>query len=47
MEIDSPPFPKDSTSPEQLFWTLSALFDWTLNQEAWANMEASGLVRPM
>jgi hypothetical protein len=46
MEIDSPPFPKSSANPQQLYWNLNELFDWTVNQKAWANMEASRLNAP-
>jgi len=30
VEIDSPPFPKTSTNPTQMFWALSELFDWAM-----------------
>jgi len=46
MEIDSPPFPKSSTSPAQMYHTLSELYDWTTNQKEWANMEGSRLNAP-
>lgn len=44
--IDSPPYPKFSTSPSQLYHALTELYDWTLNQREWANMMASELGAP-
>ena len=46
MDIDSPPFPKSSANPEQMYWNLSELYDWVLNQREWAEMEASRLNAP-
>lgn len=46
MEIDSPPFPKSSTNPDQLYHYLTELFDWAVGQREWANMEASRLNAP-
>lgn len=46
MEIDSPPFPKASTSPSQLFDTLSELYDWVSELTDWANEEALRLKAP-
>lgn len=46
MEIDSPPFPKASTSPTQLYWALSEMYDWVQGQTDWANAEAIRLDSP-
>jgi hypothetical protein len=46
VEIDSPPFPKSSANPTQMYWTLSELYDWATDQKAWANMEAARLHAP-
>ena len=44
MEIDSPPFPKNSASPKALFESLRELYNWTASYRDWANMEAQRLV---
>lgn len=46
MEIDSPPFPKTSTNPTQLYHHLTELYDWVKMHQDWANMEASRLNAP-
>ena len=46
MEIYSPPFPKTSSNPNQVFHYLVELYDWVDNQRDWANMEASRLNAP-
>lgn len=46
MEIDSPPFPKNSSNPEQLHQNLKDLYYWVRGQRDWANMEASRLNAP-
>ena len=46
MDIDSPPFPKASTSPAQLYCTLSEMYDWVAGQTDWANVEALRLKSP-
>jgi hypothetical protein len=46
VEIDSPPFPKNSTNPEQLHNFLRDLYYWVEGKKDWANMEASRLNAP-
>jgi hypothetical protein len=46
MEIDSPPFPKNSASPKALFDSLRELYNWTASYRDWANMEAQRLNAP-
>ena len=40
MDIESPPFPKSSTSPVQMYWALNEMYDWVQGQTDWANSEA-------
>lgn len=44
MEIDSPPFSKNSASPKTLFKSLRELYNWTATYRDWANAEASRLI---
>lgn len=46
MEIISPPYPKNSTSPRGLYQALCELYAWTADHREWANMEASRLDAP-
>lgn len=46
MEIESPPYPKNSTNPEQLCGYLTELHYWTAAQIEWANEEAERLNSP-
>ncbi len=43
INIYSPPFPRVSASPTQVYYDLTELYDWTLTHLEWANMEASRL----
>lgn len=46
MEINSPPYPKNSSSPRDLFFNLVELYQWTASQFEWANEEAARLNAP-
>jgi hypothetical protein len=46
MEIVSPPYPKNSTSPKDLYQALCELYAWTAEHRDWANMEANRLDAP-
>lgn len=43
MDIDSPPFPKNSASPKALFESLRELYNWTASHRDWANDQAERL----
>ena len=43
INIYSPPFPRTSASPSQVYYDLIELYDWTLTHLEWANMEAGRL----
>jgi hypothetical protein len=43
MEIDSPPFPKNSASPKALFESLRELYNWVASYRDWANAQADRL----
>lgn len=45
-ELFTPPFCKESTTPQKLFEILTELHDWVVTQADWANMEASRLGYP-
>ena len=46
MEINSPPYPKNSGSPRDLFFNLTELYQWAAEQFDWANEEAIRLNAP-
>jgi hypothetical protein len=46
MEINSPPYPKNSGSPRDLFFNLIDLYQWAAEQFDWANEEAIRLNAP-
>ncbi len=47
MEIDSPPYPKNSSSPRDLFKSLVELYHWAAPQFDWVNAEALRLGAPL
>lgn len=46
MEINSPPYPKNNSSPRDLFLNLTELYTWAAYQFDWANEEALRLNAP-
>jgi len=46
MDISSPPYPKNNTSPQLLYRYLTELYDWAAEQRDWANAEAERLGAP-
>lgn len=46
MEIITPPYPKNNSSPRNLYQALCELYAWTAEHRDWANMEASRLDAP-
>jgi len=46
MEIDSPPYPKNNSSPSDLFNSLVELYQWVATQFEWVNTEAARLGAP-
>ena len=46
MEINSPPFPKNSTNPANLFNNLKELYSWVAEHREWANEEAQRMNAP-
>lgn len=46
MQIDSPPYPKFSCNPANLFKSLCELHEWVSEQWDWANLEATRLHAP-
>lgn len=46
MEINSPPFPKNSANPVNLFNDLRALYGWVAEHIEWANGEAQRMNAP-
>ena len=44
MEINSPPYPKNSGSPRDLFFNLTELYQWAAEQFDWANEEDKEII---
>ena len=46
MEINSPPYPRNSCIPTELYYALRKLHEWVEDHQAWANMQAVELNAP-
>ena len=46
MEINSPPFPKNSSNPANLFGNLRDLYRWVAEHRDWANEQAQRINAP-